>query len=170
MCDEVMDTHCTNDAEPSTALKSRAPERPSPGFPQPNVLLSEMHLPALATQCLRENDHSRRGKPCTDKYSVELFRRAIVEDDHEARLWVQHCFGGLVRGWLHRHPQREAACRLQSEETYMALAFERFWQASPSNQRLAFNRLDMSVGQVVAFGSARRGSMNWRPCINFGPA
>ena len=76
MRDEVMDTHCTNNAEPSTALKSRAPERPSPGFPQPNVLGRERHLPALATQCLREIDHYRRGKPCTDSSSLELFRRA----------------------------------------------------------------------------------------------
>ena len=97
MRDEVMDTHCTNDAELSTSLKSRALEQPSPGFPQLNVLGSEMHLPALVTQCLREIDHDRRGKPCMDSSRVELFRRAIVEDDPEARLWVQHCFGGLVR-------------------------------------------------------------------------
>ena len=141
MSDKVMDTHYANDAEPSTALKSRAAERPSPGFPQPNVLGSEMHLPALATQCLREIDHYRQGKPCTDRYSVELLRRATVDEDQEAWVWVQHCFGGLVGGWLHRHPKREAACRLQSEETYVALAFERFWRATTSNQRLEFNRL-----------------------------
>lgn len=74
MRDEVMDTHCTNDAELSTSLKSRAPEQPSPGFPQLNVLGSEMHLPALVTQCLREIDHDRRGKPCMDSSRVELFR------------------------------------------------------------------------------------------------
>ncbi len=141
MSDNVMDTHYANDAEPSTALKSRASEWPSPGFPQPNVLGSEMHLPALATQCLREIDHYRQGKPCTDRYSVELLRRATVDEDQEAWVWVQHCFGGLVGGWLHRHPKREAACRLQSEETYVALAFERFWRANTSNKRLEFNRL-----------------------------
>ena len=141
MSDGVMDTHCMDDAEPSTALKSRAAEQPSPGFPQSNLLDSEMRLPALAKQCLREIDHDRRGKPYTDRYSVELFRRAIVEDDPEARLWVQHCFGGLMRDWLCHHTKREAVCRLESEETYVALAFERFWQASTSNQRLAFNQL-----------------------------
>ena len=74
MSDEVMNTHCTNDAELSPALKSGAPERPSPGFPQPNVLGSEMHLPALATQCLREIDHYRQGKP---SLSPTLFRRNV---------------------------------------------------------------------------------------------
>jgi hypothetical protein len=150
MSDEVMDTHCTNDAEPSTALKSRAPERPSPGCPQPNVLGSEMHLPTLVMQCLREIDHYRRGEPCTDSSSIELFRRAIVDDDQEAWVWVQHCFGGLVRNWLRHHPKREAACRLRSEETSVALAFERFWQVSTSNQRLAFNRLAAALQYLRA--------------------
>jgi hypothetical protein len=100
-----------------------------------------MYLPALVTQCLWEIDYYRRGKPCTESSCLELFRCAIVENDPEARLWLQYCFGGLVRGWLHRHPQGEAACRLQSEETYVTLAFERFWQVTTSKQRLAFNRL-----------------------------
>ncbi len=108
MSDEVMNTHCTNDAELSPA------------------------------------------KPFTDRYSVELLRRAIVEDDHKARLWVQHCFGGLVRGWLRHHPKREAAFRLESEETYVALAFECFWQASTLNQQLEFNQLATALQYLRA--------------------
>jgi hypothetical protein len=130
-----------NDAELSPSFKSYTPERPSSGFPQPNVLESETHLPVLATQCLREIDHYRRGKPFTDRYSIELFNRVIMQNDPEARLWVQYCFGGLVRGWLHGHPKLEAACRLRSEETYVSLAFERFWLRTTSNQGLPFNRL-----------------------------
>jgi hypothetical protein len=141
MSDKTMDTHCIIDGESPLALKSRAPERPSPGFPQSNSLCSEMCLPELALQCLREIANYCWGKLCTDRYSVELLRRAIVEDDHEARLWVQYCFGVLVRGWLRHHPKREAACRLESEETYVALAFERFWRTTTSNQRLEFHQL-----------------------------
>ena len=59
-----------------------------------------MSLPALAAQCLQEIDHYRREEPYTDTYGVESLRRATGENDHEA--WVQHCFGGLVQGWLHR--------------------------------------------------------------------
>jgi hypothetical protein len=141
MSDKVMDTRCMNAGELSSALKRGASERLSPGFPQSNSLCRQMRLSVLATQCLREIDNYRRGKPFTDRFSVELLRRAIVEDDHEARSWVQHCFDGLVRGWLCHHPRREAAYRLESEETYVALAFDRFWQAYTSNQRLEFNQL-----------------------------
>ena len=67
----------------------------------------------------------RRGETCTESYSVELFRRVNIHGDQEAWTWVQHCFGGMVRGWLQRHPQIAAACRLEREENYVAQAFER---------------------------------------------
>ncbi len=141
MSSEVIDTHWVNDGEPPTARKDMTPGRPSPVSVLSTPLCSEMSLSALAAQCLREIDHYCQGEPSTDTYGVELLRRATVEDDEEAWLWVQHCFGGLVRGWLGRHPKRAAACRLESEEYYVALAFERFWQATTSNQRVEFSRL-----------------------------
>ena len=147
---EVMNTHGVNDGEPPTAPKNMTPERSSPVSLLSNPLCREMCLPALATQCLREIDHYRRGEPSTDTYGVELLRRATVEDDQEAWVWVQHCFGELVRGWLHRHPKREAACHLESEETYVVLAFERFWQATTSNQRVEFSRLAAALQYLRA--------------------
>src|SRR5205807_2616571 len=53
---------------------------------------------------------------------------------------LAECFDETVRGWLYSHPRREVACRLGSEETYVALAFERFWQAT-SQQQLEFETL-----------------------------
>jgi hypothetical protein len=150
MINEVLDPHCVSDREPSTAPKSMTPERSSPVSRLPNLLCSEMRLPALAAHCLREIDHYRRGEPSTDTYAVELLRRATVEDDQEAWLWMQHCFGGLVRAWLHRHPKREAACRLESEETYVAQAFERFWQSTTANQRVEFSTLAAALQYLHA--------------------
>jgi hypothetical protein len=40
----------------------------------------------------------------------------------------------MVLGWLHDHPSREVACSRESEEHYVALAFERFWQAALQRQ------------------------------------
>lgn len=84
-----------------------------------------MSLPVLAAQCLRELDHYRRGELCTDAYGLELLHRAIMQSDQEAWVWVQQCFGGMVRGWLRRHPQKEVTCRLQSEENYVTQTFEK---------------------------------------------
>ena len=70
-----------------------------------------------------------------------MLRRAIVQEDEEAWTGVQHCFSGLVRGWLHRHPKRDFACRLESEENYVAQTFERFWQATTLTRRVEFMTL-----------------------------
>ena len=102
---------------------------------------SEMSLPALTAQCVEELDHYRRGEPCTEAYGLELLRRATMLGDQEAWAGVQHCFGGIVRGWLRRHPHREVACRLESEEQYMVQSFERFWHATAFNQRVEFSTL-----------------------------
>jgi hypothetical protein len=47
----------------------------------------------------------------------------------------------VVRGWLHHHPSREAASRLESEENYVAQAFERFWQATTLTHQVEFRTL-----------------------------
>src|SRR5216683_7321761 len=150
MISEVIDTHCVNDRESSAASTSTAAEQSSPVFPLSNPLCGEMSLPELAAQCLQEINTYRRGEPSTESSSVALLRCATVEDDQEAWGWVQHCFGGLVRGWLRRHPKRAAACRLESEEYYVALAFERFWQATTSKQRVEFSRLAAALQYLRA--------------------
>jgi len=115
-----------------------------------NPPCSEMSLPALTAQCVEELDHYRRGELCTEAYGLELLRRATMQGDQEAWAGVQQCFGGMVRGWLRRHPQREVACRLQSEENYVAQAFERFWQAIAFNQRVEFSTLAAALQYLRA--------------------
>jgi DNA-directed RNA polymerase specialized sigma24 family protein len=55
-----------------------------------------------------------------------------------------------VRAWLRRHPKRAAACRLESEENYVAQAFERFWQSTTSNQRVGFSTLAAALQYLHA--------------------
>jgi len=81
------------------------------------------------------------GSPSNDEHVVELLRCALVRGDQEARVRVQLCLGEVVRGWFGRHPNREALCRLDSEENYVAQTFERFWQATALTQHIEFNSL-----------------------------
>jgi DNA-directed RNA polymerase specialized sigma24 family protein len=150
MVDHPMDTPCTNDGEPSTAPGRIHTERLSPVSLLSNSLYGELSLPVLAAHCVRELNNYRRGEPCTDTYSIELIRRATVQGDQEAWAWVQHCFGGVVLSWLRRHPQRAHACRLESEENYVAQAFERFWQATALNQRVEFSTLAAALQYLRA--------------------
>ena len=147
---DLMDTVCVEDGEPSNVAAGIPVERFSPDSFLSNPLLWEMSLQELAAQCLRELDNYRRGEPCTETYGVELFRRAIIQSDQEAWVWVQHCFGGMVRGWLRRHPQREVACRLENEENYVAQTFQRFWQATAFNQRVGFSTLATALQYLRA--------------------
>jgi hypothetical protein len=142
---DSMDTGCTDNREPSSAPEGIPAERFSPVSLLSNPLCCEMSLPVLTAQCLRELDNYRRGEPCTDAYGLELLRRVIIQSDPEAWACVLHCFGELVRGWLRRHPQREVACRLESEEHYVVQTFERFWQAIALNQHVEFISLDTSL-------------------------
>jgi hypothetical protein len=100
-----------------------------------------LSIEALVAQCSREIDHYHRGVPRNDEYGLELLRRAIVLEGEEALVGVQRCFSELVYSWLRRHPKREVACRLESEENYVVQAFERFWQATTLTQRVEFNSL-----------------------------
>jgi len=77
---------------------------------------------------------------------INVLRRAIVQGDQDAQVWVQQRLGKVVCGWLHHHPSKEAACRLESEEYYVAGAFERFWQLTIDQQ---FNTLATALPYLL---------------------
>jgi hypothetical protein len=110
----------------------------------------ELGLSVLVVQCLREIDNYRKGEPYTDKYGLELLRRATIENSYEAWESMQCCFDGLVHGWLRRHPKRRLASRFESEENYIAQAFERFWQATTLHQRMEFRTLGAALQYLRA--------------------
>jgi hypothetical protein len=65
---------------------------------------------------------------------LELLRQASTHGDLEAWAAFQQGLEETVQAWLHDHPSREAACRLQSERYFVAQAFERFWQTVVQGQ------------------------------------
>jgi hypothetical protein len=69
-----------------------------------------------------------------ERSRLELLRRASTDGDLEAWAAFQQGLEEIVLTWLHEHPGSEAACRLQSERYFVALAFERFWQAVVQGQ------------------------------------
>jgi hypothetical protein len=134
-------TSNVKEAEQRTALQDVSVEQSTPDSLQLEKACAALTVSQLAALSLIELDNYRRNKPYTDAYGVELVRRATVLADQEAWTSMQCNFSGLVRGWLSRHPNREAACRLESEENFVAQAFERFWQATSLTQRLEFSTL-----------------------------
>jgi hypothetical protein len=97
---DLIDADSVEDGEPSNDAAGITAERFSPASFLSNPLCCEMSIPDLTAQCLRELGTYRRGEPCTDEYGLELLRRATFQDNQEAWMWMQHCFGGMVRAWL----------------------------------------------------------------------
>ena len=136
--------------EQGTALQSTPAEPSTPVSAFKEAACEALSVQALAAECLREIDNYRRGEPWTDEYGLELLRRAIALGDHEAWAWMQRCFSGLVRSWLCRHPKRDVALRLESDENYVAQAFERFWQATTLTHRVEFHSLAAALQYLRA--------------------
>ena len=82
--------------------------------------------------------------------TLEPFRRAMVQSDQDARRRLEQDLDEIMRDWLHRHPQRAEACRFDSEEHYIAQAFERFWRDAASHQQLEFTQLAMALRYLLA--------------------
>jgi hypothetical protein len=150
MASELMDPSRANDAAFCTTTKNNIPEESTPVTLLSISLSSELSLSVLAAHCLLEIDNYHRGEPYTERYGLELLHRAIVQSDQEAWTWVQHCFEGIVHGWVRCHPQRAVACRLESEENYVAQAFERFWHATACNQQVKFRSLAAALQYLRA--------------------
>jgi len=141
---------CGFEEEQGTALQSTPTDISTPVSAFKGKAYKALSIQALAARCLREIDNYRQDKPWSDEFGLELLRRAIVQGDQEAWAWMQYCFGGLVRSWLFRHPKREDACCLESDENYIAQAFERFWQATTLTHRVEFNSLSAALQYLRA--------------------
>lgn len=141
MSQENIDTLCVVDRVQQTVLQPTPTQGLSPTASMNEASCNMLSLPVLAAHCLAEIDNYLRGEPYTELYGLELLHRALRQSDQEAWTWVQHCFEGMVYDWVRCHPQRAVACRLESEEYFVAQAFERFWQATAFNQQLTFRAL-----------------------------
>ena len=144
---------CANNVETRSDLDDFQSELFEISVPVALTLASPLHamkLSLLAERCVKEMNNYRRGEVPDNQYGLELFRRAMIEHDSDAWTWVQKCFGEIVLTWLHRHPRKEEAYRLDSEENYVAQAFARFWQATTCNQKLAFTSIAAALQYLHA--------------------
>jgi hypothetical protein len=108
----------------------------------------KMSVRILAVFCQREIDGHLRGEAQGMQYCLELFHRARILHDEDALVALWQCFSGILRDLIHRHPQKEVLCGLESEEYYTALAFERFWQAVMHLEDLEFGILTVALAYL----------------------
>lgn len=140
----------SNVTEKRPVKQDRASEKSSPVSLASVPSLCIMNVSVLAGHCMEELRKYRQREPFDNRYSLELFHRAMLQNDQDAWAWLQVCFNEMVLGWIRRHPSRETASRFESEENYVAQAFERFWQATAYNQKLEFNTLAAALHYLRA--------------------
>lgn len=109
------------------------------------VVPGMLNLSTLEEHCMRKIENDCLGDPTNARFSFELLRHATSQDNQEAREAWQRCFSGILRGWLHRHPRTEEVCRFDSEEHYLAQAFERFWQTMAERRQLECTALSTAL-------------------------
>ncbi|GHO99970.1 hypothetical protein KSF_100180 [Reticulibacter mediterranei] len=104
-------------------------------------LPGQMSLVMLEERCQHEMKKFGGEEPSTDRYCLEIFYRALINQDEQAWNVVVRSFRRLMKAWLHRHPCQDTALRYDSEENYIDSAFSRFWQATSRNQNLDFQSM-----------------------------
>lgn len=119
------------------------------------TLLSEdspggMSVATLAARCMKEMDNYRRGEPSNEKYCLELLHRATVQRDALAWEVMQRRFSEVLLRWMNSHPKKEVARQFDSEDNYVARAFERFWQATVCHQQVEFTSLAAALRYLRA--------------------
>src|SRR5215472_7092532 len=113
----------------------------SPTLQTGDLVGSAMNAGEITEDCIWEMRDSGGVDACDDGSILELFRRAIVQSDQEARRCLEHGLGEIMRDWLHRYPRRDEARQFDSEQKYFAQVFERFRRATASHQQPEFAQL-----------------------------
>ena len=110
----------------------------------------EMSLSELMDRCSREMDNYSQRRPYDDQYCLEIFRRAMLQNDSLAWNAVYHHFKPTLLSWLRWHPHRQVACQFDSEENYVARTIERFWLAAVHNGELQFGTIAAALRYLHA--------------------
>ncbi len=76
-----------------------------------------------------------------ERFYLELFHRALAQEDREAQAQIQQQFDETVHKWVRLHFKREMTRQNQQEEYYVAQTFACFWQHSSRYTETEFSTL-----------------------------
>lgn len=100
-----------------------------------------MSIAALTSRCMEELHNYGHRAPSDERFGMELFYRALLQQNSLAWEAVQRCFHETMCRWVLNHPLWTIASGYDSEENYIAQGFARFWQATVNKQDGMFQSL-----------------------------
>ena len=110
----------------------------------------QVSITPLAGLSMGETRNGRLREPYLEQAGLELFQRALSQRNDEAWTMLFERFQGLVLTWVRNHSRRDLAYRYHNPDYYVALAFERFWQATARNQSITFSSLEAALSYLKA--------------------
>jgi hypothetical protein len=113
-------------------------------------LSTPVSVAILADRYVGETTVLKTRETSSDHNGLELFQRALAQHSDEAWNVLVERYQGLVLAWVRNHSRREIAYRYHNPDYYVALAFERFWQATMRNQSLVFTSLEAALSYLKA--------------------
>lgn len=123
----------------------------------PANLLSKISITKLSEKC-RDAKKDRANEP----YCFELFRRAILDNDHSAWGAVYAQYNRLVYGWVVKAVGSSSGINIYATEDFVIDTFSKFWNAFNAEQLdLAENSLSHILAYlkrcaITRVGEARR--------------
>lgn len=105
-----------------------------------------------ATSANADSSHSSGPlhETARDQEGLQLFQRALTLGDDDAWCQLIERYQGLVLAWVRNHSRHDLAYRYHNSDYYVALAFERFWQATARNRSLTFTSLESALSYLKA--------------------
>jgi DNA-directed RNA polymerase specialized sigma24 family protein len=101
-----------------------------------------MPLSLLISHCGQEISNYHQGNVSDERYCLEIFRRALVDDDNDSWAALQEQFQANVVFWLRRHSRRQDALQIESEQNYVDDTFKRLWQWGHNQRKVLDNLAD----------------------------
>lgn len=100
---------------------------------------AEMELAVLVHRCVAESSRFYNGQPHDTRFAYELFRRALVDCNDMAWYYLYTHYSPLVENWVRRCGAFQSSG--ESSESFVTLAFARFWRAVTSKGFESFTSL-----------------------------
>jgi DNA-directed RNA polymerase specialized sigma24 family protein len=94
---------------------------------------SDLSVDELARRCRQETEKYLAGRPHSEAYGLELFRRAIINCDQAAWQAVYAQYQSLVTYWVRHHNRFQ--CANEDTTFFVNGAFARFWHAASQQER-----------------------------------
>ena len=114
-----------------------------------NEALSQIQLTTLADLCTGELRRYQCNEPASDRYFLELLRRATTEHMDQARSLLQQCLRETIRTWIQSCPTGDVTLSPDSEENLIVQTFSRFWNVV-HEQDVEFTSLSIALRYLRA--------------------